>query len=169
MYYCTYYYMEIFKEIKGFEKYSVSNMGRVKNTKSGKILKLQRYRQTDYMCFIARDENGKHKCHLIHRLVAIAFIKNPNNYPQVNHIDEDKTNNCVENLEWCTCKQNAYHGTCRERIMLSQPNRKPISVDGVRFESIKAAAEYLKTCRHYIRKALNEGKTEYKGHTIAYA
>ena len=59
---------------------------------------------------------GKRKCCYIHRLVAEAFIPNPNNYPQVNHKDEDKTNNCVNNLEWCDAKYNINYGTRIERI-----------------------------------------------------
>ena len=161
--------MEIFKKIVGHEKYSVSTYGRIKNTKTNKILKTQKYRQTDYMCFIARDDTGKHKCHLIHRLVAQAFLPNPDNLPQVNHIDEDKTNNHVDNLEWCTAKQNCQHGTFGHRVAMSQPTRKPVLVDGVEFISLSAAAKHLKIGRQYIRKALKTGLTEYKGHTISYA
>lgn len=61
-------------------------------------------------------KNGKGKTHKVHRLVAMIFIPNPNNLPIVNHIDEDKTNNNVNNLEWCTHKYNMNYGTRNERI-----------------------------------------------------
>ena len=105
--------MEIWKDIKGYEgSYQISNRGLVKSlnfnhTNKEKILKdkinRKGYRYVTLYC------NSKAKYMSIHRLVAEAFILNPNNMPQVNHIDGNKGNNTVENLEWCTEKENVQH------------------------------------------------------------
>lgn len=68
------------------------------------------------------DKDGNKKSENIHRLVALAFIDNPDNLPQVNHKDEDKLNNNINNLEWVTIQQNANHGTRNQRI--SEINKK---------------------------------------------
>ena len=116
---------EIWKDIKGYEGlYQVSNMGRVKsfnykNTGKEGILngsKNKRGYKIVHLC-----KNGKANHYLVHRLVAIVFIPNPNNYPEVNHIDENKTNNYVDNLEWCDGKYNLNYGTRNKRI---SKNRK---------------------------------------------
>lgn len=124
---------EIWKPI-GYEGYEVSNLGRVKSYKydkiNGKIMKPYKntkgYLQIDLQLDGRKRENRVHLS--VHRLVAIAFIPNPDNLPQVNHKDEDKTNNCVDNLEWCTNDYNAHYGTHIERV--AEKIRVPIySVD----------------------------------------
>lgn len=121
--------MEIWKAIYGYENYNISNKGNVKNITTGKILKPGDNGQ-GYKHVMLYDKNHKGKTIMIHRLVAKAFIPNPDNLPQVNHIDEDKTNNCVENLEWITSEDNINHGTHNLRVGLNNPNRKEIySVD----------------------------------------
>lgn len=96
--------MEIWKDIKGYEgKYQVSNLGNVRGKKvlSPKINK-NGYKEVSLY-------NGKQKSFYIHRLVAEAFIPNGNKLPQVNHINGDKTNNCVDNLEWISNYDNIQH------------------------------------------------------------
>lgn len=109
---------EVWKPIRGYEGlYEVSNYGRVKSFKwnsNGKILSPAKNNKGYY--FVSLSKDGKAKGHTIHRLVAEAFIQNPSNLPQVNHKDEDKRNNHVTNLEWCTPGYNITYGTRMERI-----------------------------------------------------
>ena len=110
---------EVWKDVVGYEGlYQVSNLGRLKSaprprTKGG-LLKPQ-YDRKGYLTF-GLCKNGKSKMAKIHRLVAEAFIPNPGKLPEVNHKDEQKDNNCVENLEWCTTQYNSNYGTRVARI-----------------------------------------------------
>lgn len=113
---------EIWKDIEGFEGlYQVSNKGNVKSLHwyGGNQVRLlaliddhKGYRK------VTLANNGHQRMYLVHRLVAKAFIPNPNNYDFVNHRDENKSNNCVENLEWCTKSYNATY------YLNFDPNRK---------------------------------------------
>lgn len=119
---------EIFKPIKNYEKrYEVSNFGRVKNSINGKILKPE-ITNNGYCRVDLYDDNGKHKHKLVHRLVLEAFVPNPTSLPQGNHKDEDKTNNHVDNLEWCTPQYNSNYGTRGQRISEKQ-NKKVAKLD----------------------------------------
>jgi hypothetical protein len=110
---------EIWKPIVGYEElYEINNYGDVKSLK--KICKNNYFRNENKILKLSKNKNGyisvrlnkDGKAHTfnVHRLVAETFIPNPNNYPEVNHKDENKWNNCVENLEWCTRKYNANYG-----------------------------------------------------------
>lgn len=102
------------KEIEGYDgKYLVSEEGLVYNTKLGKIITISKTGRG----YMAVSLNGKIK--LLHRIVALAFIPNPAQKPQVNHIDGDKNNNKVSNLEWCTQSENMKHAY---RIGLQKPS-----------------------------------------------
>ena len=108
---------EEWKDIKGFEGlYSISNKGRVIcwNYKGLGYPKDITPHCNGYQR-VGLVKDGIRKTCLVHRLVAIAFIPNPNNLPIVNHKDEDPRNNNVENLEWCTASYNTSYGTAMER------------------------------------------------------
>lgn len=97
---------EIWKDCKGYEGlYQVSNLGRVWNIKRQNYIH-GGWDKDGYIRVNLVAKNGKNKTERVHRLVALAFIDNPNNYPVVNHKDENKQNNSVENLEWCTVQYN---------------------------------------------------------------
>ena len=110
---------EIWKVIEEAPNYEVSNYGRVRNTKKKGKLIIGSFDKDGYPRVIlgTKDEEGKTKkiTRYRHRLVAQAFIPNPDNLPQVNHKDENKANPYVENLEWCSAKYNNNYGTGAER------------------------------------------------------
>lgn len=120
---------EVWKDIKGYEGlYQVSNLGRVKRVTTGRILKGGKDTNGYMMVLLCNNNIKSNKA--IHRLVAQAFIPNPENKPQVNHIDENKTNNMVSNLEWMTAKENNNHGTHNGRI--SKSNSIPIIATNIK-------------------------------------
>ncbi len=111
---------EIWKEIEGYDgRYQISNMGRVRSFAqdpvNGKI-KTGNKNFKGYLTIVLYDKNGNKTAYPVHRLVAMAFIENPLNLPQVNHKDEVKTNNRVENLEWCDNEYNSRYGTKIARV-----------------------------------------------------
>ena len=99
---------EILKEINNFDGYFISNFGNVYSNKTGTLTKLKPYVDSkgNYLIIRIIRNDGKRKGCLIHRLVAKAFIPNPNNLPEVNHKDKNKKNCKIDNLEWCTRKEN---------------------------------------------------------------
>ena len=122
---------EIWKDVVGYEGlYQVSNLGRIKSLKR-KCKSIHGYRTVSEKIYsqsvdrygyliVSLHKNGKKKTYTVHRLVAKAFIDNPLMLPQINHIDENKKNNKVDNLEWCTDEYNNAYGTRVERLIRTQ-------------------------------------------------
>ena len=116
---------EIWCPVKNYESlYEVSDQGRVKSIGYGKERILKPIRDKYGYLLVNLWKNGEMKTYRIHRLVAQTFIPNPDNLPQVNHRDEDKTNNSVQNLEWCDQKYNINYGTRIKRISEKMTNGK---------------------------------------------
>lgn len=113
---------EHWKEITGYEGlYQISDQGRVKNVRTGRILR--HWKNKGYPQ-VRLSKYGKGKHFFVHRLVAIMFIPNPNNLPEVNHRDENPQNPCVDNLEWCTKKYNQNYATINQRRSQKQKGVK---------------------------------------------
>ena len=129
------------KSINGFENYSITKNGNILNTKTNRILKYVIDSSGYYQVNLYN--NGKSKKFLIHRLVAIYFIPNFENKPQVNHINGIKTDNNVLNLEWNTSKENINHAL---KLSNNQRKNSKIVIDlytGIFYNSIGDAAKTL--------------------------
>ena len=155
---------EEWRDIKGYEgRYQISSFGRVKSLMNnrGKYREKIIDRRPNKYGYkrVGLYKNGKSKFYSVHRLVALHFLPNPNNLPQVNHKDENKENNRVDNLEWCDSKYNNNYGTRNKRIgektsVAHKSNRKNVGSNSVRarkvqcittgkkFNCIKEAGEY---------------------------
>lgn len=151
--------------------YSVSNKGKIRNDKTGKILK-QSYYHNGYLG-VGIIINGKQKRYRVHRLVAEYFVENPLNLCQVNHKDECKTNNCSENLEWCTSKYNINYGKRTERMKEKLGNKVvQFEKDGTKireYPSIIEASRIVGCDESGIRRACKGEYKQYKGYKWQYA
>ena len=135
---------EEWRDIRSYEGlYQVSNLGNVKSfnnrikNKNPMILKQTIDRKNGYLT-VSLSKNGKKKIHRVHKLVASIFIDNPNNYPVINHKDGNKLNNCVDNLEWCTYKQNIIHSWKNGLSHISEEHKQIISKTAkVRWENYR--------------------------------
>ena len=123
---------EEWKTIEGYDRYEISSLGhirsKVRNKDEGRILKPMVNRFGYLQVFLYKGKGDiKGKSHRIHRLVAEHFIPNPSNLPCINHKYEDKLNNCIDNLEWCTHQYNDSYGTRGERISKKVRNHPGMS------------------------------------------
>lgn len=162
---------EVWKDIEGYEGlYQVSDLGRVKRVKTNRVLKGSED-SWGYLKVNLSKNNIKSQ-QIIHRLVAQAFIPNPDNKSQVNHIDENKTNNMVSNLEWMTAKENSNHGTRNERAGKTQSI--PIIATNIKtgesteFNSGKECARQLDLNCGNITSALKGRRKQTGGYTFKY-
>lgn len=175
---------EIWKDIKEYEGiYQISNFGRVKSlyrTIKGRwgetIVKqkiLKPVKDKDGYLIVTLCNNGNQRTHRIHRLVAVAFLDNINNFPFINHKDENKQNNCVDNLEWCTAKYNTNYGSsikrraekCRKKVAQFDLKGNLIATYNSTIDAYNKTNIYhiydccnkkLKTCGGYVWRYINE-------------
>lgn len=158
---------EIWKDIEGFEGlYQVSNLGRVKRVKTGRVLKGCKYRGGYLMVRLYKNNIRSNKT--IQRLVADAFIPNSENKPQVNHIDEDKTNNMVSNLEWMTAKENCNHGTRNERTSIPIIATNIKTGESQEFYGARECGRQLGLDPSSITKVLKGKRKQTGGYTFKY-
>lgn len=124
------------RDIPGYEgEYAVTSCGKVWSYKSKRFLKPAKH-NLGYL-FICLSKNGISKQFYIHRLVASAYIKNPNRLNQINHKDENKKNNSVNNLEWCDSKYNNNYGTHNKRVAEKMSKKVICAETGIIYSSAK--------------------------------
>lgn len=172
---------EVWKPIPGYEGYyEVSNMGRVRSLERrarfvsihgkectrrvrGRIVRGTEH-CTQHRITVMLSKEGEKERVSVHRLVATAFVENPNGYDEVNHKDENPRNNRADNLEWCTRQYNMNYGTIRERVY-NKMKRPLVAIndegDAIQFSSVKVA-EQVGFVRHKIEYAKAQG-VKYKG------
>lgn len=147
--------MEKYIVINEFNNYAVSNFGNIKNIKKNKLLTLNLNLNGYYTYTFC--QNGIKKTFEIHRLVALYFIKNPNNYPYVNHIDGDKGNNRAENLEWSFKSQNEINVKFQEKPILAE---NILNKERIAFKSISEASAFLGINANAISKVLHKKRNK---------
>ena len=157
---------EEWRDVSGYVgRYQVSNLGRVRSLTYG--LKPWKHNK-GYRAVTLFSGNGTEK-KLVHRLVAEAFLPNPDRLPQVNHKNGDKTDNRVENLEWCTGRANSLHNAYELGNESTIPKRPVVCLDtGTVFLSVTDAARFVGGCSQNISKVCQGKRKRHKGLRWAY-
>ena len=153
--------VEIWKDVPGYEGlYAISDHGRVWSCRKHRFKLPSVQNNGYYLVFLVKD--GYRKAELVHRLVAKAFLENPNLLAEVNHKDGDKQNNTVSNLEWCSRSDNLRH---RSRVLGQRGNAKRVvCVERcLSFDAIKDAAEWAGVTSGAIRQSLIKGNKRRAG------
>lgn len=162
---------EEWRPIKGFEgKYEVSNLGRIRSLNYrgiGKVQVLKLAANKDNYLLVDLCREGKKKTYQVHRLVAEAFIPNPNNLPCVNHLNEQKQDNRASNLEWCDHKYNNNYGSHNERAGKARC-KAVICLELQRvFQSVTEVGEYLGCTGGNVSQAIKKG-CKCMGYTLKF-
>lgn len=169
--------MEQWKEIDNTD-YLISNYGEIKNNRTGNLLKQQSNKKGYKLVRVT--VNGEKKTFRIHRLVALFYVKNPDNKPQVNHIDGNKNNNRYDNLEWVTNEENTHHAITnglwnnvfKASKRANDIKKTPIIATNIEtdekfiFESMGEAERVIGT-RH-INEVIKGIRTQAKGYRFKY-
>lgn len=151
--------MEIFKDIKGYPGYQISNFGRIWSSKSNKYLSPVP-NNVGYLQIKLIAANGKRKSELVHRLVALGFIENPSGYPEVDHIDKNIRNNSSENLRWVSRSGNC-RNTCMNRAVAQYDMKGKFIRE---FASLTEAAESVGGTYSGIKTYFDKNHSSYKGY-----
>jgi len=159
--------MEKYIILNDFDNYAVSNYGNIKNIKTKNLLKQNEY--NGYLhCHLCQNNNKK--SFRVHRLVAFYFIENKECKPDVNHLDGDKDNNHISNLEWCTKSENTIHA---QNCNLKFDNREVRAIDSktgekMSFFSIGECSVYFNTNKGSIHRVLIGKRNMHKGYYFEY-
>lgn len=151
--------MEIFKTIKRYPLYTISTEGRIRKKSDGKFLTPSK-KPNGYMSINLFMADGRRKKELVHRLVALTFLDNPDNLPQVNHIDRVRDNNRLSNLEWVTALKNSAKSASPRRIMIKKKGDKV----WMNFPSIRAACKELGLSEPNVSMCISGRQNSHRGY-----